>query len=258
MKVAVLGCGPAGLMAAHAANQQGHHTTIFSHKVLSPMAGAQYLHESIPGVTPKEAPLEITYAKQGSAEGYATKVYGSPSAPTSWQHFPEGEHPAWDLHSAYRRLVRMYWADVNQLLVVPQQQDIARLCASNDVVLCTLPAKNMCISRKHEFPGAFVTIERWEPDGEYTRSRNVITYSGDPVDSWYRRSWIQGTGWQETPGVVGEVGPDRLHGVKPLDTDCDCHERDNFFRLGRFGQWKKGVLTSDAYRQALEIVSEGC
>ena len=51
MNVAVLGCGPAGLIAAWAAEQAGADVQIYSKKVQSIIPGSQYLHGPIPGVS---------------------------------------------------------------------------------------------------------------------------------------------------------------------------------------------------------------
>jgi len=54
MRIAVLGCGPAGLMSAHAAmvaTESEADLAIFSTKRKSPLYGAQYLHQPIPFVS---------------------------------------------------------------------------------------------------------------------------------------------------------------------------------------------------------------
>jgi threonine dehydrogenase-like Zn-dependent dehydrogenase len=53
IKVLVLGCGPAGLLAAERLEREGADVRIAAKKVKSIMPGAQYLHMSIGGVTPQ-------------------------------------------------------------------------------------------------------------------------------------------------------------------------------------------------------------
>ena len=50
MIVAILGCGPTGLVAAHACAMKHIPFVIFSKKRKSFLFGSQYLHEPIPGV----------------------------------------------------------------------------------------------------------------------------------------------------------------------------------------------------------------
>jgi hypothetical protein len=39
---------------------------------------------------------------------------------------------------------------------------------------------------------------------------------------------------------------------KPLETDCTCWPK--VVRAGRFGQWRKGVLTHHAYEMAMQVL----
>src|SRR5215470_19138644 len=100
MKVAVLGCGPAGLMAAYACTVEGLTPHIYSKPNKSIIIGAQYLHLPIPNITLPEPEVEIKYVKVGTPEGYARKVYGNEAAPTSWDRFSEGLHKGWGLREA--------------------------------------------------------------------------------------------------------------------------------------------------------------
>ena len=77
MRVAVLGSGPAGLLAAHACVQQGVEPKIYSLKEKSLMFGAMYLHEPIPDLNDPDRPdHDIMIVKEGTREGYAKNVYG--------------------------------------------------------------------------------------------------------------------------------------------------------------------------------------
>ena len=63
MKVAVLGCGPAGLFACHAAVRGGAEVDVYSQKKRSEIGGAQYLHQHVPDVTGTEPEAMITFAQ---------------------------------------------------------------------------------------------------------------------------------------------------------------------------------------------------
>src|SRR5678809_864059 len=60
VRVLILGCGPSGLIAAHAAYNRGADFIVVSKARKSFMNGAQYLHAPIPGVSIKE-PFLINY-----------------------------------------------------------------------------------------------------------------------------------------------------------------------------------------------------
>jgi hypothetical protein len=260
MRVAVLGAGPAGLMAAHAVQLAGHTPHIFSRKVRSPIGGAKYLHQAIPGVTAEEPDGQVMYVKLGTPKHYARKVYGDANAHTSWQVFPEGNHMIWSLRDAYRKLCTMYWDQVRENEITAE--DILFLRKDYDVVMSTIPASRLCVAPgKHEFSSQAVFLERRDEQ----LMDNTIIYNGRPTESWYRSSCIFGEGWVEyraglepaTAGVsvrmgrehVGRQTPKWVRGNKPLHTDCTCHP--DVVRLGRFGRWKKGVLTSDAFEDAM-------
>lgn len=268
MNVCVLGCGPAGLLAAHAATQCGHEVEIISKKQPSVITGAQYLHERIEGITERE-PEQLWYAKVGTAAGYAAKVYGKHDHPTSWHVFPDGPQDAWPLGAAYAQLRHMYWDKVMDIWElggdggVQQGEitapDIMGLCDKYDQVLCTIPAQGLCHRHEHQFEGQQVLIMK----APVLPVQNLIIYNGRDGEPWYRTSNIFGYCSSEyslaVPAVRNRVeqltdGLGGWRGIKPVSTDCDCHQDwTNFHRLGRFGKWQKGVLVTDAYREAMDL-----
>jgi Pyridine nucleotide-disulphide oxidoreductase len=104
-EVVVLGCGPAGLIAAHAAIQSGCKVQVLSEKKKSALYGAQYLHEYIPGLEEHRSGI-IQYRYIGGESGYALKVYGDMSHPTSWMK--KKSHMGYDLRQIYSILWDMY------------------------------------------------------------------------------------------------------------------------------------------------------
>lgn len=261
MNVAVLGCGPSGLLAAHAAREAGCAVTVFSMKQKSEILGGQYLHVEVPGITGK--PDTVTYIKIGNAEGYSQKVYGKPDVPCF--RFPAGEYPAWSMTEAYDNLWGCWESIIKDQAVWPE--DIGMFCEQFDLVLCTLPREKMCYRSDHRFESQEIILDQKESFLNPVVA-NVVLYSGRPQDVWYRTSNLFGhrtTEWSPvnmTPaqsidfGVDLETG-DCVRGIKPLRTDCDCHdEHDNFHRLGRFGVWKHGTLVSDSLEATQTIVAE--
>jgi hypothetical protein len=271
MNVAVLGCGPSGLLAAHAARKVvGEDVTLLSMKSRSPILGGQYLHIEVPGITGEAS--HVTYLKMGDTEGYSQKVYGRPDVPCF--RFPAGEYPAWSLTEAYNNLWLVWQDQIEHLCVTPD--DIEPLCEEYDLVLSTIPRDIICY-KDHDFRRQLIRVAQGgtllSPHVE-----NIVLYSGRSRDSWYRTSNLFGhhtTEWSQASTVEMEnqqlfdlfdlpPNEDEAHqeialmaGFKPLSTDCDCHsEHDNFHRLGRFGQWSHGVLVSDAFEQAQTIIKE--
>jgi hypothetical protein len=244
VKVIILGCGPAGLLAAHAARQAALDTTIYSIKEKSVMPGAQFLHEPIPGVTSATPDASAMFIKVGPKAGYAQKVYGSPDAPTSWDGYPAGERPIWSMGAAYDTLWELY----NDLIVDADLNrfDIESLTVENPdaLMISTIPAWILCQTGRHVFRSKSVWIRSRQTDTE----TNCVVYNGNPLIGYYRASNL--FGWEATE--FGHQVPGALKGEKPLGTDCDC--QPEIHRLGRFGTWSKGVLIHHAYSGAKELI----
>jgi hypothetical protein len=262
MRIAVLGCGPSGLLAAHACEKSGHDVTIFSKaREPSPLTGAQYIHEPIPGLTTKQPDGVVMFHKVGTAEGYANKVYGRMDAPTSWSIFPEGQLPMWSMKKVYEKLFREWHDRINTrdidkewLDYLENKRDMFAL------VVSSIPCPIIC-ERDHDFPSVTVTFEPHDHK-DPNLGEHYIIYSGSETDPWYRSSRVGGLGWYEYGGEYDQPlaggGVRKLRtGTKPLDTDCDCRPR--MIRVGRFGQWRKGVLVHHSFGKmmdALEVTAK--
>ena len=245
--VCILGCGPAGLLGAYAAELQGADVTIMSEPNKSKIGGAMYLHRSIPAITEEQPDAWIWIEKRGTAEGYAEKVYGNPSHPVSFTQWETGGHPMWSLRDAYDALWELYQAAINPYRVHPE--DICEICNSFDLVVSTIPAPVICKSG-HRFAGAPIWITMSETIRRLPLDlKQTMIYSGDPQDDWYRYSLIDGVrSWEYAKKPPDQKGA--LKGQKVIDTDCDCHsELDNFMKAGRWGMWKRGVLSHHVYDQ---------
>lgn len=252
-KIAVLGCGPAGMFATHAAVGMGCSVDIFSKPRKSFMRGAQYLHKPIPGLSTD--PFKIDYRLVGSVEGYREKVYGDdPDIPVSPQSLV-GVHDAWDIREAYDNAWSEYGHRVRDLDVASFKgfEFLDDIVEKYDMVISTIPAKVMCyMEERHKFTSEKI----WSTDfvkhvgafedklGEPIPD-NIVICSGEPDDWWYRQSRIQGYENTEFP-ISRKPKADKVWEVeKPVSTDCNCWPEIR--RLGRYGAWRKGVLSHEAF-----------
>lgn len=242
-RVCILGCGPAGLLAAHACELLGQPFDILSRKEKSIIHGAQYLHEPIPDISSPEPDGALTYTKVGTEEGYAEKVYGDPLAPTSWKIFPNGEHRAWSMTDLYADLWKRYHGAVIEQFI--DMERLLTLFSEYPKIICSIPAKAICHRTQHKFYGAKVTFtEHCEIDG----TPNMIMYSGDRSHWWYRTSRVFGHEATETTDPTREG----FRGIKPTWHTCNCF--GDVIRVGRFGKWAKGVLVHDAFRDTVRAL----
>jgi hypothetical protein len=273
-RVVVLGAGPAGLLAAHAAHEQGHEVNVFSspdegtgQAKKSELFGCQYLHAWIPGVDLPREGVRVRYQLTGSSAAYRAKVYGD-----NWngevspdEYGPEQDHMAWDLRAAYEVLWERWASRITPIEISPRMAEhIAR--TKGQLVISTVPAPALCLDMEaHKFVSQSVwamgstvstaTIAHLMDPLPYRAPDFTVQCNGEDAPRWYRAATVYGYSTLEWP--AGAKPP--ISGVasvsKPLSTNCTCHSgTGRWVRLGRFGQWRKGVLVHTAYSQARAIL----
>jgi hypothetical protein len=248
MKIAILGCGPAGLLAVEGAHQTGHEVHIYAEKKPSIIGGAQYLHSSIPGLT-NGPEAYVNFIKLGSRDFYAHKVYGNMAMEVSWDTFDPGKKPMWSLRKAYDALWQRYEKYVIDAKVDPSE--VAFLMGEYDLVVNTIPLKALCyMNNEHTFTSQVVWLRMSAPDSE--APENTIIYSGEQSIPWYRWSSLDGVSTYEYSFDPGQIASMKV--TKPLFNDCDCHP--GMLRVGRYGRWQKGELSHHAYERTQEAIRE--
>ncbi|QSL67823.1 oxidoreductase domain protein [Nocardia phage P3.1] len=259
-RVAILGCGPAGLLAAHAAVQNGCDIKIFSKKRPSLLFGCQYLHQPVFGIGTNLIPKEVSYVLTGGTlHDYRLKVYGEDWNGKVSPGTLEGAHLAWDIREAYQELWGMYNeciqdAEFKSASQTVQDYELEKF----DVVISTVPRKIWA-----EPGDKFLSTKVWaigdapelgqvapfSPREDFT----VICDASKDV-GWYRMSRVFGHTTIEWPGI-GRKPP--ISGVvqveKPLSFQSTMDT--GFIHLGRYGAWMKGVLTTDAYNMAKVVTA---
>jgi hypothetical protein len=253
-KVAVLGCGPAGLVAAHAATLFDSDVDIFSKARKSQMFGAQYLHERIPDV-PAGKPIQVEYLLDGEMDGYRRKVYGANYTGRVSPADYEGDHIAYDIRATYDHLWERYSHKIVDTMVSPAW--LSELTGYHGdeycAIFCTIPWPQMC-TKQHEF----ASQEVWamgDSDQQLVPIEvpgNTVVCSGDGATEWYRASNIFGYRTVEWPAATSPPLPGATKVNKPLSNNCDCWP--TVTRLGRFGQWRKGVLVHHAFHDAVMVM----
>lgn len=257
LRVAVLGSGPSGLLAAHATALYGIQPDVLSVKTKSRTGGAMYLHQPIPELSTGQPEGFVTYRMMGDAATYARKVYGSEEAESiaSFNKFKNGStHPAWNLITAYDALWERWEPYIIDLKLGAAVVD--KLLEEYHLILSTVPAESLCYQPgMHEFPRQAVWIA---PECVSEIDEGEVVYNGTEEGSWYRQSNLWG--WAGTEWGAGVAKPP-LEGVvtvnKPVSTNCDCFgDRPGFARFGRYGRWDKNVLTHHAFADASDFLQE--
>lgn len=258
-RVIVLGCGPAGLMAAHAV-RHGYDLplTILSVKRASPLYGAQYLHRPLPMLNLPD-PVLIHYTLNGSVHDYRNKVYGP-----MWDGKVSPEdlnepHYGWDIRFAYSQLVKRYWGFVQNVELKPSDLTaITTETSRNSLIINTVPLNSLCY-QGHPFGFTTITAAGDAPELgiriPFRCPTNTVVCNGDDNPSWYRLSNVYGHTTVEWPQGVHKVPVATAASVrKPTQHSCDCWP--DIFCVGRYGAWKKGVLSHDAYFDTMQKLRE--
>jgi hypothetical protein len=252
-KIAVLGCGPAGLLAAWAVEQTGHEPNIISRKEKSIIPGSVYLHRRVPDLTAVYPENHVQYIRLGNEQDYARKVYGDASRATGWQNYFQ-RYPSWNAVKAYDKLWNHF-----ENRIVDRHLDFEKM---REIVLghvrtiTTLPAPATCFHPEHKFDGAGYWIKTL-PVPPLDVNKDLVVYNGLPGDLWYRWSVLSGVcSVESTHPLWADEDPDVTMGTKATSNTCDCWNSNLVVKAGRWAEWRHGVLLNDAYDTAFEAARE--
>jgi hypothetical protein len=247
--VGVLGCGPTGLLVAHAVEQAGHVPHIISEKKKSIIPGSQHLHGPVPGVTQPYPEGTIQFVRIGTAEEYARKVYGDATRETGWDNYLQ-VYPSWNVLKAYDKLWEHFEDDISDHLVM--LEDMPDLIEMYDVLVTTIPMWGICKNPEHNFVNQEYWLKRL-PTPEADKDHEIVVYNGLRSDHWYRWSILGGLCSMETTAWTG-TDETWEQGVKAVENDCDCWP--TVHRCGRWAEWRHGVTMYKSYLKATRIMEE--
>lgn len=272
--VTIIGCGPTGLMAAHACALKGISFRIFSRKRKSFLFGSQYLHEPIPDLIEESEGRPVRYINVGTPEEYRRKTHGKwwdgIIAPEDF----ETEHTAWDIREAYNRLWIKYGRGVNGAEIVDgalfvDGSNWMKELAAHDLVISTVP-RNLWAVEGDDFRYS----EGWAlgdaPEHgvfvPYDLDDNTIICDGSAEVSYNRLSkvfgyttveWPSHTDMETVTALPGMPKPSKF--IKPLafkPSETKENPTSNWLHVGRFGSWQKAILVTDAWHDTNKALEE--
>jgi Pyridine nucleotide-disulphide oxidoreductase len=244
MRVIVVGAGPAGLAAAHAAAALGAKVRIIAPRQKTPQRGPLLIQRPIPAINTTHPDGTIhQLVIGGSILDYRLKLYGDINIGINGNILQPSYH-AWRHQETYDLLWLMYSGWIEDRMV--ERDEMADLSEQPGVlVVSTANARTMCMKPNvHNFISAKVAIT---PEAEFVgQPYNTIIFNAGDKDEWVRSSNIFGntvTEWPAYPGALTRSGCRIIE--KPISTDCDCYPR--VLRTGRFGAFKNEVWVDTAY-----------
>jgi hypothetical protein len=256
-RIAIIGGGPAGCIAAWACHLQGVAPTVYSDtRTPSALPGAQYLHS--PFVLPGGRHIdhcEITYVKRGTPEGYARKIYGPDFDPaqTSWNKFPAGVIRGWPLREVYEMLHEFVQNYIHVTMVT--RHDIIEMEQDYDLIFNSAPAPLFAMDgAEPKFEKVWVVIK----DSGIRDARNIIVYEGESSKAHYRYSMLEGVeSWEypETFFGLAHCPAEAVEVRKPLSINKPPMST-RIVPIGRYGRWEKGVLVDSVFNQVSRIVEQ--
>lgn len=245
VEIAVLGCGPAALLAAHVIDERGHRPRIYSLPEKSVIPGSQHLHGPVRGLTPLYPEGTINFVRMGTARGYAEKVYGDPERNTGWEHYLQ-VYPSWNVLKAYDKLWDRWGHQVNAQYL--DRDTIREISRGYGLTISTIPAQTSCYDReRHTFESVPYYIKPLPaPPGD--EGHEIVIYNGLLTDPWYRWSILAGLCTQEFMKPVN--GAD--HGLKAVSNTCTCWPF--IHRIGRWAKWQHGVTLFKSYQEVVKLM----
>lgn len=240
LKVIVIGCGPAGLAAAHAATGQGAVVEVIAPKKMTPQRGPLLIQRPIPGIN-NDHPDGMIYQRVigGSILDYRYKLYGDINIGINGDIL-QPHYAAWRHGTTYARLWELYSGlIVDRTVGIGEMQSIHQRA---DLVVSTANARDLCFQEdEHTFTSARVALTPMHRMPE--QPDNTIVFNAGTQYQWVRSSRIFGN---EVTEWIPDQAPARARLIeKPISTDCDCYP--HILRTGRFGAWKNETWVDTAY-----------
>ncbi|UVF61591.1 oxidoreductase [Gordonia phage Genamy16] len=268
MKVCVIGCGPTGLLASATAMEMGHKVEIWSQPKKSELFGAQYLHCQ-PPLVQGVPEFTVNYEILGGAEAYRKKVYGPNwDGTVSPEDFQE-PHQGWDIRFTYEVLWSLFEGSIHPFTISNFDEANTLIDFDQyDVIFSSVP-RTVWKTGNEVFLSQDVLAV-----GDTTWRKldvpippNTVVCNGLSNPSWYRGSHIDGFKTLEWPlrdrfdRAIKPPVPGVVKVKKPLAYRPDPNKPNpadqRFYHIGRYGEWKKGVLTSDAIATVRKVLGDG-
>jgi len=255
MKVAVLGAGPSGMMAAHAVSQCGYYVDIFDKDPSSSRrnSGVYFLHADCDLMLDPVLIKQSVIGHHGKkideiSKLYGLKVYGKEiSKPSIVSVISKSTMTGFNSEHAITRLWDFYGKQVKEGEISNLGQ-VKGLFDTYDKIISTIPAWVLYPDQKFE------SVETWIKVGKAPENEAFMFYNINPYCDWYRCSAMFGVFTQEYgygKHFEKKEGYEYKKVIKVIGDGITSEIKD-LFLVGRYGAWNKKTLTHDVYYRTLE------
>lgn len=238
MQNLVLGCGPAGLLAAHALETSGERFSIISRRKQTRLGG-QYLLAPIPHLTGQLPETTITVLRVGVPD------------------FRQ-QHRAWNLSRVYQTL----WGRYEERIIHVDEITPLHLkewTREFENIFTTLPAPVICNDQDHHwFRSRTIRVWPWSRDDNNfagALADNTVIYNTNSEPTWTRSALLWGKGFTEWPAHVRipPVTP-LLTDHRPTETNCVCWDDGSVHRIGTAARWHELITIDDVWPDVVKVV----
>ena len=270
MKVAILGTGMAGLVAAHAVYTKDQSATIVLYGVnREPLpSGARWYEREIPGVNVMKRMVKTESA--GDPKNYGVKLGG----PVSEYFRARPDFLAFDYWDANMELWKGYGDNIIQL--DPDFEMISEsLWDDCDFVINTTPRPNFYETSEH---GMFAATRHWridesgntdEPTNPYrnilpgNQDKNLMIFDGTEDSSWFRITQVFGLmsvewGFHQKPPIAGSYVE-----ILPLTVPKEMDLKDTvpgwkgtkaLAHVGAVARWKPSTDVGEVFGDVTRVL----
>jgi hypothetical protein len=256
MRIAIVGSGPSGMLAAHGASNCGHYVDIFDRDPDQSRrnSGVFFLHEDCDLALEPLTIRQVVLGNYGMtsdqmAQAYGQKVYGQLGIQklSIMTAMRKPVITGFSSGPAIQRLWDLYGNQV-QVQSFSKLIELDDLLKEYDKIISTIPAYIW-------FPSfTFNNREVFIRHSEAPKHENFVFYTVNHHTPWYRCSAIDGTFTMEYDyGVeTEEKSGYGLRKVTKVIGKAELPEIPNVLFTGRFGCWDKSFLSHRVYDHVIE------